>query len=275
MTKRHLMVTAVTVAAMMTGLASGEARGQVIFSQFNFNNGTNGASLTSSSASSGTGTFSLVGTGVTATYAAGSPRDTASPNQAANVTGIASTAPSGSAGAQVSTSTIGSTAPIQIQFDFRQSGTASRYFQLQASSDGSTFTNVSGGTAAFGSTGTGTQNTNTSFSSTGLYSNNSGSGTQQFVQQLTYTFAAGSTYENNPNFAFRFVAVYDPTTGTSYTGSNGAFASTGTNRFDLVTVGTGLPVPVPEPATVLAAGSAALAGVGALRRCRKLAPAVA
>ncbi len=40
--------------------------------------------------------------------------------------------------------------------------------------------------------------------------------------------------------------------------------------FTLSSLGTLAPAPVPEPATVLAAASLALAGVGALRRRRKL-----
>lgn len=214
----------------------------------------------------GVGTVSLFG-GVTSTFAAGSPGDPASvgnDNSGLNLTTWAAQgAGSGTRGLQVATSTVGFT-DITVALDFRQSGTASRFFQLQASSDGINFNNVSGGTATFGAVN---NNTGTTFTSAGLYSNISSSGSQAFVQAITYTFASGSAYENNPNFAFRWTAVFDPVNGANYisanAGTTAAYATTGTGRFDYLTVSGNA---VPEPST-LALGS--LAATALLFRRRK------
>lgn len=186
------------------------AQAQTTLSLWNFNsNPADGSTSTgTTSPSAGSGTISLIG-GVTSTFAAGSPGDPApsADNSGLNLTSWAAQGTgSGTAGLQVAASTVGFTG-ITISLDFRQSGTVSRDFQLQASSDGTTFNNVSGGTASFGTVGGG--NTLTSFTSGGLYVNNPGGGSQTFVQSISYAFAPGSVYENDANFAFRWVAVFD------------------------------------------------------------------
>jgi len=242
---------AVVAAAGLVGVVSSSSSAGVI-TQWTFNSIAPDASTSTgtTSPSTGSGTLALIGS-TTSTFAGGSPGDTSSStdNSGLNVAGFPAVgANNGTAGIQVNVSTFGQAGPVQISFDLRQSATASRYFQLQASSDGTSFSNVSGGTASVGAV---SNNTGTSFSNTGLYSNTTNTTTQNFVQGITYTFPAGSVYENDPNFAFRFVSVFDPANNTSYTGSNGTYGTSGTARFDLVTV-------APEPT------SACLLGVGGL-----------
>lgn len=258
---KFVKLFAVAAAAGLVGAVSNASSAGVI-AQWNFNSTTPDASASTgtTSPSTGSGTLALVGS-TTSTFAGGSPGDTSSAtdNSGLNLAGFPSlSSNSGTAGIQVNVSTLGQPGPVQISFDLRQSPSASRYFQLMASSDGSTFTNVSGGTATFGAV---SNNTNTSFSDTGLYSNTTSTGTQNFVQGITYTFPAGSVYENDPNFAFRIVSVFDPASGTSYTGSNGNYATSGTARFDLVTV-------APEPTSACTLGVGGLLLLARRRRAR-------
>jgi len=252
------MKSKILLAALIAGSAIVATHAQTI-SLWNFNSltpDTNTATGTLLPAT-GSGTVSLVG-GVTSTFAAGSPGDPASSgtdNSGLNLTTWAAQGTgSGTRGLQVAASTAGFS-DITISLDFRQSGTVSRYFQLQASSDGINFNNVSGGTTSFGTVGLG--NTGTTFGSNGLYSNNPGGGSQTFVQSISYSFGSGSSYENNPNFAFRWVAVFEPVGGTNYisanAGTTAAYAATGTGRFDQVTV-SGTVIPVPEPSTLALTG---------------------
>jgi len=250
----------VAAAAGLAGVASRASSAGVI-AQWNFNSTSPDATSTTGSTapSVGTGTLTTIG-GASSAFAVGSPSDpAASDNTALQTSAYPATSSSGTAGVQVSVSTLGQAGPVQISLDFRQSGTASRYFQLQASSDGTNFANVSGGAASIATPG----NNSASFSNAGLYANTTNTTTTQFVQGISYTFPAGSVYENDPNFAFRFVSVFDPTTGnTSYTGSNGTYSgSTGTARFDMVTV-------APEPTSACMFGVGGLLLLGRRRRAR-------
>jgi hypothetical protein len=205
----------------------------------------------------------LIG-GVSGSFATGSPRDGASDNTAWSLTGWpAQGTASGTAGAQFLVSTAGFGGTLQISFDLRQTTTASERFQLQATSDGVTFTNVSGGVASVGAVG---NNTATSFDSTGLFENTAANGSQAFVQAITYTFAEGGPYENNALFGFRLVSIFE---GTQYdaAGASANYGTSGTIRLDLVSVNAlpratppdgGVVAAVPEPAT-LATGLGLLA----------------
>lgn len=95
-----------------------------------------------------------------------------------------------------------------------------------------------------------------------------------FVDGITFTLPTGQGYENNPNFAFAIVGLWDPnstavsgTTGlvSSFAGTdstdlvngyNRSVGSGGHMRLDLMTV-SAVPTIVPEPST-------AMFGVGAL-----------
>jgi hypothetical protein len=103
-----------------------------------------------------------------------------------------------------------------------------------------------------------------------------------FVDNISYTLPLGQGYENNANFAFAIVALWDPslsaTSGTTglvssffgtdssdtINGYNRSLASGGSMRIDTMTVSA-----VPEPSTVALVGAAALIGGSAEWRRRR------
>jgi len=103
-----------------------------------------------------------------------------------------------------------------------------------------------------------------------------------FVDNISYTLPLGQGYENNANFAFAIVGLWDPnlsaTSGTtglvsSFAGTdslnltngyNRSLASGGSMRIDTMTVSA-----VPEPSTVALVGAAALIGGSAEWRRRR------
>lgn len=214
----------------------------------------------------GTGSLALVG-GTLSTFAGGSTTD---PAPSADNSGLnASTYPAQgannkAAGVRYSVSTVGFLEGIEIKLDLRLSGTASRFFQLQLSSDGINFADAVGGVATVG--GPLNSNTNVSFTDAGLYSHTASSASQTFVSNITYTLPDGSLFEDNSNFAFRWVSTFAPTTSTyisSNAGTSAAYSVSGTTRFDMVSV-----TPVPEPTSVglVFAGMAVLGGWRRFRR---------
>ena len=107
-----------------------------------------------------------------------------------------------------------------------------------------------------------------------------------WVDDISYTLPTGQGYENNANFAFAIVGLWDPnlsaTSGTTglvssfsgldstnlITGYNRSVASGGSMRLDLMTVSA--VTAVPEPTTNLMLGaSAAIGGSLAWRRRRR------
>lgn len=223
-------------AVILAGAAS--ANGQIV--QWNFHTASAPAGTTVPNI--GTGTASLVG-GTTATFAAGNAFDIVTApttNSGWNVTtwGPQGTA-SGTRGAQFATSTAGFE-NIQVSWQQRHSNTVSRFMQFQYSVDGSSFTSVGlAGNGIFAAT----------------------AGDTWFARSVDLSAVAGVS--NNPNFAFRVVSIVDSVSGNylaSNPGSN--YASTGTGRFDLVTV-TGTVVPTPS-----AAAAMVLVGLAAARRRR-------
>lgn len=105
-----------------------------------------------------------------------------------------------------------------------------------------------------------------------------------FVDGISYTLPTGQGYENNANFAFALVGLWDPslsaTSGTtglvsSFAGTDSTNLTSGYNRnqgsggsmrLDLMTVSA---VPVPEPATWALLGGAAVVGGSVARRRRR------
>ena len=102
-----------------------------------------------------------------------------------------------------------------------------------------------------------------------------------FVDDISYTLPTGQGYENNANFAFAIVGLWDPnlsaTSGTTglvssfsglistdtTSGYNRSLGSGGSMRLDLMTVSA-----VPEPSTVALAGAGLAFGAWAIVRRR-------
>lgn len=169
----------------------------------------------------GSGSLTLLG-GTTATFASGfvngGSGDTASSDNAAyNTTNYpAQGSGSGTAGVEFKVSTVGFS-KIQIKWSHRHSNTSSQYVQLQYTTNGTTWQNY---------TGAGTD-------TAGLY--RALSGDSWNFRSADFTGISG--VENNANFAFRIVAVFNPNTGQySASSPTGNYASGGTWRFDMVTV---------------------------------------
>ena len=250
-------------AAVLTTIV---ANGATI-TQFNFNSTTPDANVGTGTTTPnvGSGTVALVG-GTSSTFATGSPGDSAggTDNSALNVTTFPSaTTASGTAGASFATSTSGFN-NVAVSFDLRSSATVSRFFQLQYTTNGSSYSSVSGAGTASGPTTITSPTVSATFDNTGLITVNPGSGSQQFNYPYTFTFTSGSAVEDNANFGFRLVSVFDPSNNTNYisagAGTQAAYSTSGTFRIDDVTV-TG--TATPEPASL------ALLGLGAIATLRR------
>jgi len=239
------MKKTLTILAAMSVVASSQA---VIFTQWNFNSVPADA-LTSTGSilpSTGAGTASLVGT--TATFASGgtiiTPGSTdpaLTDNTAWNTSGYqAATVGSGTRGVQFLVSTAGQQ-NIIIKWDQRHSNTSSKFSQFQYTVDGTNFitTGLTGG---------------------GVFTASAG---DTWFNNRTVDLSTISGVNNNVNFGFRVVAIFAPST-SAYTASTvtSTYGTTGTNRFDMVTVDS---EPVPEPATMIAL----LAGATAMLARRK------
>ena len=224
-----LLVTSVVFAISSSASAA-------VVTQWTFNSSNAALTLTPYI---GTGTASYVGgTAANGTgIASGWVNDTTAVAPVVNnrwtmLTFPAASAASGTAGAQFAVSTTGFENVI-ITFGLRNSKTASKYAQLQYSTNGTTFSD-------FGNVIEGTGDLWTSVS--------------RDLSSLTTT-------DNNSTFAFRVVSVFAPGTSAYAAAKTGStYAATGTFGFDLVTVnGTA----IPSPGAVALIG---LAGLVARRR---------
>ena len=223
-----LLISSVVLAISGTASAA-------VVTQWTFN--TSGTALTLTPYI-GTGTASYVGgtapngSGI----ATGWVDDTTAVAPVANkrwtmTTFPAASAASGTAGAQFAVSTTGFE-NVVITFGLRTSNTASKYAQLQYSTNGTTF-------ADFG---------NVIESAGG-----------DMWNSVSRDFSSLTTTDNNSTFAFRVVSVFAPST-SAYAAAGTTYAVTGTVGFDLVTVnGTA----IPSPGAVALLG---LAGLVARRR---------
>ncbi len=121
---------------------------------------------------------------------------------------------SGTAGIQFNVSTI-SQSNINVYIDVYGSNTASKYVLLQYTTDGTNWTDSGVPTIVPYTT------------------------TSQWV---TITGTMPTAADNNANFAFRVVSVFDPTASSAYSPINSTktYASTGTLRFDNVIVSSGV-----------------------------------
>jgi hypothetical protein len=216
-----------TVSVLAAIVVAGVAQADVI-TQWDFNNNDTMTSV-------GAGTASLVG-GTTATFAAGGPTDAAVTDRAWNTTTYAAQGVgSGTRGVAFFVD-VSNYTNINISFDHRFSNTSNRFADVQVTIDGGiTWTSIGG------------------------YENTLG-GDQWLVRSADLSAVAGVS--NNALFGFRVVSVFGP--GGSYVASNNSstYATSGTWRFDYVTVeGTFIPTPG-------AMGLLAMAGLVAGRRRR-------
>ncbi|ROI00717.1 T9SS type A sorting domain-containing protein [Chryseobacterium daecheongense] len=183
-----------------TVIISVAAFAQTTITQWNFD-------ASSISATTGTGTLAYIG-GVTENTSTPYPQGNPTSGKShSTINYPAQGTASGTAGVRFSVSTVGYS-NISISLDLYGSNTASKYAQVQYTTDGSTWVNAT----ASPSTIAGSWST------------------------VTATMPAAAN--NNANFAVRVVSVFDPANGVTYSpiGTSSSYAIGGALRFDNVTV---------------------------------------
>ena len=210
------MIRIVTFFICLLLVANG-VQAQNIITQWNFNSTTpdNNTGTGVTTPSIGAGTLSAISIG-TASFnsGAGSSDPTTADNSGLGLTGFpAQGSGNKTAGIQFSASTVGRQ-NIVVSFDLRQSNTGTRHFTIQYTTD-ITATTPTWVDFVADSTTAG----------------------DAFVNNRTYNFSAVAALNNNATAGFRVVASFRPGTSTyvaATTTSN--YATTGTWRFDMVTV---------------------------------------
>ena len=212
----------------VTVLFSCSSWGQITLTQWNFNGAsatTVPGGTTSPTPVVGAGTAELVG-GLTATFASGissggssDPVITVPENYGWNVTGFAALgAESKQRGVQFDVSTIGYQG-ITFRFDQRLSNTANNTYVVQYTTDRTAGTPVWVDAQTFTFTPAAT--------ATG----------DVWYNLRTVDLSAVTALDNNANAAFRVVSAFDPGIGNYLAATAGStYSTTGTNRFDMVTV---------------------------------------
>lgn len=216
------------VSMLALAAAAGVAHADLI-SEWNFN-------ASNTTPSTGAGVASLIG-GTTATFASGTgSSDLGLPNSAWNTTTYpAQGTGSGTAGAMFMVDTT-MFEDITVEFDHRQSNTASRFLALEYTLDGGS-----------------------SWTAANVFEATLGGAIWHNDRLTDLSAIAGA--DNNPNFGFRIVSIFAPSTG-AYTAAQpgSSYGVSGTIRFDMVQV-SGTKVPAP--------GSLALLGLGGLLAARR------
>lgn len=266
------------LACLFACTLCGVAQAQVI-TQWNFNSPVPDANTATGTdvPSIGTGTLSTLNLTQSFAFASGTASGGSSDPAATDNSGYQTTgypAPSTgneTAGIQVLTSTLGFS-NITVSWDQRHSNSGSRFVAFYYTTDGINFTRLalsalnstpgttpSGGAPASTPGGYGANGTFSAFDETVT-----GAGDDWFNgRSVNLSGIAG--VDNNPNFGFQIVASFDA--GTNYLGSGAtAYASTGTWRFDMLTISAAA---VPEP-SAYALCLVTLAGVGVVRYRKKL-----
>ena len=212
-----------------------------VIAQWNFNSTSPDAlpSTGSTTPSVGTGTASLV-TALTPSFASGSTNDPANAgtdNSGWNTTTYPAAAVGNkTAGVRFDVSTVGKQ-NLTVRWDQRVSNTGSKYSRLQYTTNGSTFIDFPSSVAVV---------------------------TAAIFEARTNNLSALPGVNNNVSFGFRIVNEFEITaTGSgasAYAGAASAYATTGTTRFDMVTLfGDSITVSNP-PAITPTLTNAALVG---------------
>jgi hypothetical protein len=199
-----------------------------IIAQWNFNSVPPDGSASSGRtvASAGIGTASLIN-GTTATFSTGSTNDPATSfdDSGWNTAGYPAQGTNNkTAGVQFAASTL-AYSNIVVRWDLRVSSTASKYYRLQYTTDGSTFIDYPTAVATLAVVSTGS-----------------------YYEAQTNDLSAISGVNNNPDFAVRIVSEFQSSAlGSdvqSYVTTSGTnnYSSSGTVRYDLVTI-SGTPIP--------------------------------
>ncbi len=228
---RSLLV-AVAASAAFAGVASAS-----VITQWDFNDAveSSGGTLTPST---GAGTASLVGAN-TGTFGSGvGSSDTAGAtfnDSWLTTTYAAQGTGSNSRGVRFDVSTVGYN-NISFCFDQRNSNTASRYWLVEYSLDGSSFSSagLAGG---------------------GVYAVTVGG---VFVNGFNFDMSTIVGADNNASFAVRITAIFAPgTSAYATTSGTGTYGTTGTARWDMVTMKGDV---VPGPGALALLGVAGVLG---------------
>ncbi|OQW75230.1 MAG: PEP-CTERM domain protein [Proteobacteria bacterium ST_bin11] len=233
------------VAGLALSLVGASAQASVV-TQWNFNSITPDSNTGTGSilSSIGSGTAALVG-GVTGAFASGTANGGSSDPAASDNSGWQTTnyaaqgAGNKTRGVQFNVSTVGYD-NITINYDLRHSNTSSRYELVQYSLDGITFNDST------------------------LFDGNAG---DTWFKNRSVDFSSIAGVANNANFALRIVAAFAPASSVyAPSSSTNTYATTGTWRFDMVTVSGSPAAAVPVPAAVWMMGSGLLGLLGLHKR---------
>lgn len=232
-------------AVLLVALSASVSAEAAVITQWNFNSvvadGSTGTGVTTPSI--GSGFASLVGgvTNPSFNSGVGSSDPAASDNSGWQTTTYASQGTGDKArGTQYQVSTLGYS-NITLSYDLRHSNTSSRYEQVQYTLDGTHFSDIGG-----------------------LYDGNAG---DTWFNGRTIDLSSVAGVADNANFGFRVVAAFAPSTGTYLASdSTKTYATSGTWRFDMVSVSGAVAAAVPVPGSVWLFGSALLGFLGLSRR---------